>query len=82
MFITRKRLEEIKAHERWEHESRLDREREISDIRSRLWELEDKVARLEMKMGNVVTAKTISIPKAAPEVVTPACTKGDWNDRA
>ena len=75
MFITRKRLEEIKSHERWEHERRLDREREISDIRSRLWELEDKVARLD-------TAKTISIPKAAPEVVTPACTKGDWNERA
>ena len=82
MFITRKRLEEIKSHERWEHESRLNREREISDIRSRLWELEDKVARLEMKMGNVVTAKTTNIPKAAPEVVTPVCTKGDWNDRA
>ena len=92
MFITRKRLEEIKSHERWEHERRLDREREISDIRSRLWELEDKVARLweledkvarlEMKMGNVVTAKTTNIPKAAPEVVTPVCTKGDWNDRA
>lgn len=27
MFITRKRLEEIKDHERWEFESKLNRER-------------------------------------------------------
>ena len=51
MFITRKRLEEIKSHERWEHESRLNREREMSDIRSRLYELEHKVAVLEIKLG-------------------------------
>ena len=51
MFITRKRLEEIKCQERWEYESRLNREREMSDMRARLNELEYKVAMLENKFN-------------------------------
>ena len=63
MFITRKRLEEIKSHERWEHESRLNREREMSDMRIRLHELEYKVAMLEREFGkkpNPVSHETIT----------------------
>lgn len=63
MFITRKRLEEIKSHERWEHESRLNREREMSDMRIRLHELEYKVAMLEREFGkkpNPVNHETIT----------------------
>lgn len=51
MFITRKRLEEIKCQERWEYESRLNREREMSDMRERIRKLEDKVAVLEREIG-------------------------------
>lgn len=51
MFITRKRLEDIKSHERWEHERRLNREREMSDMWQRLHELEYKVAMLERELG-------------------------------
>lgn len=47
MFITRKRLEEIKSHERWETERHIDREREMGQIRERLYQLERKVEVLE-----------------------------------
>lgn len=63
MFITRKRLEEIKAQERWEYESRLNRERDMSDMRARLYELEHKVAMLERELGkkpNPVNPETIT----------------------
>ena len=63
MFITRKGLEDIKAHERWAHESRLNRERELSDMRKRLHELEYKVAILERELGkkpNPVNPETIT----------------------
>lgn len=59
MFITRKRLEDIKSHERWEHERRLNREREMSDMWQRLHELEYKVAKLE-KATKQSTAETYS----------------------
>lgn len=61
MFITRKRLEEIKAHERWEYESELNREREIRDIHDEIWELRRRLDKLEGKTNPV------------PEVV---CIKG------
>lgn len=51
MFITRNRLEEIKSHERWEHERRLNREREMSDMWQRIRKLEYKVAMLEREIG-------------------------------
>lgn len=47
MFITRKRLEEIKADERWEQERILNKEREISDMWKKIFTLEDKVKMLE-----------------------------------
>lgn len=56
MFITRNRLEEIKSHERWEHERRLNREREMSDMWERIRKLEYKVATLEKKV-NPATAE-------------------------
>ena len=73
MFITRKGLEDIKAHERWEHESRLNREREMSDIRSRLYELEHKVAVLEIELGkkpNPVNPETITNNENVPITYT------------
>ena len=53
MFITRKRLEEIKAHERWEHERQLNREREISDIHQEIWGLRCRLDKLEGKTNPV-----------------------------
>lgn len=49
MFITRRRLEEIKSHERWKREGELNREREMSELWTRLRELEYKVEMLENK---------------------------------
>lgn len=54
MFITRRRLEEIKSHERWKREGELNREREMSELWTRLRELEHKVAMLD----NTATAHT------------------------
>ena len=51
MFITQKRLEDIKAQERWKHENRLNREREMSDMWERVRKLEYKVAMLERELG-------------------------------
>ena len=56
MFITQKRLEDIKANERWKHENRLNREREMSDMWERVRKLEYKVAMLEKKV-NPATAE-------------------------
>lgn len=53
MFITRKRLEEIKDHERWEFERKLSREREISDIHQDIWELKRRLDKLEGKTNPV-----------------------------
>lgn len=58
MFITRRRLEEIKSHERWKREGELNREREMSEMWTRLHELEHKVALLE---GNA-TATAVHTP--------------------
>ena len=52
MFITRRRLEEIKSHERWKREGELNREREMSEMWTRLRELEYKVEMLEKKPTN------------------------------
>lgn len=61
MFITRKKLEEIKSATRWEYESQLNREREIRDIHDEIWELRRRLDKLEGKTNPV------------PEVI---CTKG------
>lgn len=53
MFITRKRLEEIKSGVRWEYESKLNREREISDIHQEIWELRRRLDKLEGKTNPV-----------------------------
>lgn len=53
MFITRKRLEEIKSATRWEYESKLNREREISDIHQEIWELRRRLDKLEGKTNPV-----------------------------
>lgn len=53
MFITRKRLEEIKDHERWEFESKLNREREIRDIHDEIWALRRRLDKLEGKTNPV-----------------------------
>lgn len=60
MFITRKRLEEIKAHERWEWESKVNREREISEMHQKIWELEHRLDLLEGKTP-VVNEKVVNI---------------------
>ena len=59
MFITRKRLEEIKSHERWKREGELNREREMSEMWTRLHELEYKVAMLEDKL-NIPSIPTVT----------------------
>ena len=61
MFITRRRLEEIKSATRWEYESQLNRDREIREIHEEIWELSCRLDKLEGKTNPV------------PEVV---CTKG------
>lgn len=57
MFITRRRLEEIKSHERWKREGELNREREMSEMWAKLHELEHKVAILENKLNIPSTRK-------------------------
>ena len=49
MFITRRRLEEIKQSTRWEREREIDREREISEMHQKIWELERRLDKLEGK---------------------------------
>lgn len=51
MFITRRRLEEIKSHERWKREGELNREREMSEMWTKLYKLEYKVDMLEREIG-------------------------------
>lgn len=63
MFITRRRLEEIKSHERWKREGELNREREMSELWTRLRELEHKVAMLENKFN------IPSTPNVTPNVI-------------
>lgn len=58
MFITRKRLEEIKDHERWELERKLSREREISEIHQDIWELKRRLDKLE---GNTNPVSTVEV---------------------
>lgn len=53
MFITRKRLEEIKQGARWEYERQLNREREISDMHQEIWELRRRLDTLEGKTNPV-----------------------------
>lgn len=53
MFITRRRLEEIKSATRWEYERQLNREREISDIHEEIWELRRRLDKLEGKTNPV-----------------------------
>lgn len=65
MFITRNRLEEIKSHERWKQEMRLNREREMSDMWERIHKLEHKVAMLE-KATKQSTAETYSEDENVP----------------
>lgn len=74
MFITRKRLEDIKANERWKHENRLNREREMSDMWERIRKLEHKVAMLEnelMKTGSATTPDTLTPTDNVP-IYTPS----------
>lgn len=49
MFITRKRLEEIKSETRWQHESKLNRDRELSELRIEVYELKRRLDILEGK---------------------------------
>lgn len=53
MFITRKKLEEIKSATRWEYESQLNREREIRDMHDEIWELRRRLDKLEGKTNPV-----------------------------
>lgn len=61
MFITRRRLEEIKSYERWKREGELNREREMSEMWTRLHELEHRVAMLENKYGCTATPSNTPI---------------------
>lgn len=73
MFITQKRLEEIKSHERWEHENRLNREREMSDMWERVRKLEHRVALLEHELGkkpNPVNPETVTHAENVPLTYT------------
>lgn len=53
MFITRKRLEEIKSDERWKREIELNKEREMSEMWTRLYELQDEVHRLRAEVDSL-----------------------------
>ena len=53
MFITRKKLEEIKSATRWEYESQLNREREIRDMHDEIWQLRRRLDMLEGKTNPV-----------------------------
>lgn len=53
MFITRKKLEEIKNTTRWEYESQLNREREIRDMHDEIWQLRRRLDALEGKTNPV-----------------------------
>lgn len=53
MFITRKKLEEIKSATRWEYESQLNREREIRDMHDEIWQLRRRLDKLEGKTNPV-----------------------------
>ena len=53
MFITRKKLEEIKSATRWEYESQLNREREIRDMHDEIWQLRRRLDTLEGKTNPV-----------------------------
>lgn len=50
MFITRKRLEEIK---RWKREIELNKEREMPEMWTRLYELQDEVHRLRAEVDSL-----------------------------
>lgn len=53
MFITRKRLEEIKCSTRWETERNIDRERELSMMRTEIYEMKHRLDVLEGKCNPV-----------------------------
>lgn len=53
MFITRKRLEEIKSDTRWEYETKLERERQFRDLQNEIWELRRRIDKLEGKTNPV-----------------------------
>lgn len=56
MFITRKRLEEIKSDTRWEYETKLERERQFRDLQNEIWELRRRIDKLEGKTNPVPEA--------------------------
>lgn len=56
MFITRKRLEEIKSNTRWEYETKLERERQFRDLQNEIWEMRRRLDKLEGKTNPVPEA--------------------------
>ena len=55
MFITRKRLEQIKQSAKWETEKEITRERQISEMWQHIFELEHRLDRLEGKTNPIPT---------------------------
>lgn len=67
MFITRKRLNQIKEHERHEKEREMYRDREIYDLNQRIWRLEGRITALE-KNANPITTCPATVSCKIPDV--------------
>ena len=75
MFITRKRLEEIKSDERWKREIELNKEREMTEMWTKLYELQDEVHRLRAEVDSLnferKGLKSGTLAKPEEVVITP-----------